>query len=311
MNITLKQLRALVAVARAGSFTRAAERLFITQSALSGLIKELEQSMGLRLINRSTRRMELSEVGRELYPLIAKTLQDLDNTLSEAQNIKNLQKGTVRVAVPQLLACTLLPEAIAAFRSTHPQIQVQVVDAMIEKVIPRVLSGEVDFGAGPEREATPEIATELLISLPFMAACPPEHPLATQRRIRWSQLARYPVISLRGQFTERLSLDLQQAARDIQPHTEVTFMSTALAMVHNRLGITICLPYAASLAQQYGLELRSISDPVVNRNFHLFQRKGATLSPAAQGFRDFFAQFVAGHHRNESTRKPKLAPAIP
>ncbi|HPR08065.1 MAG TPA: LysR family transcriptional regulator, partial [Denitromonas sp.] len=123
MNITLRQLRAFIAVSRTGSFTLAAESLFVTQSALSGLIKELESSLGLRLIDRSTRRIQLSDTGRELYPLVGKILNDLDTVLDEVANLKALKKGTVRVAAPQLMACTLLPEVIAAYSAEHPDIR--------------------------------------------------------------------------------------------------------------------------------------------------------------------------------------------
>ena len=77
MNVTLRQLRAFLAVARTGSFTLAAESLYITQSALSGLIKELEQTLGMRLVDRSTRRVYLTEIGARLYPQLDAKLQDL------------------------------------------------------------------------------------------------------------------------------------------------------------------------------------------------------------------------------------------
>jgi len=292
MSVTLKQLRALITVARAGSFTRAAERLFISQSTLSGLIKELEQSLDLQLVNRSTRRLELSDVGRELYPLIDKTLQDLDGILDEAKKIKNLKKGVVRVAVPQLMACTLLPSVIAEFQTAYPDISIQLHDTMIESVIPRVLSGAVDFGIGPDREQRAEVASHLLVNLPFMAALRHDHPLAAQKMVLWSDLAHYPVIALRGQFTERLSLELQQAARNVTPYTEVTFMSTAISMVHANLGISVCIPYAKSLVEQYGLCMLPIKDPVVKRDFYVFCRKGHTLSPAAQTFYSYLETYI-------------------
>ena len=131
MNITLRQLRAFIAVARSGSFTLAAESLFITQSALSGLIKELEQSVGVRLFDRSTRRIQLSEIGRGIYPLIDKILADLDGVLDEVANLKALKKGVVRVAAPQLMACTLLPEVIAAYRAEHPQVDIRLIDHFV------------------------------------------------------------------------------------------------------------------------------------------------------------------------------------
>jgi DNA-binding transcriptional LysR family regulator len=110
-------MRALVAVARTGSFTAAADLLHVTQSALSGQIKELEQSLGVKVVERNTRRVQLSEVGRELYPLFDKMLQDLDGAMADIASRKALKKGIVRVAAPQMMACTLLPQVIGAYRA--------------------------------------------------------------------------------------------------------------------------------------------------------------------------------------------------
>src|SRR5690606_21657023 len=128
MNITLRQLRAFVAVARTESFTLAAESLFITQSALSGLIKELESALGLRVVDRSTRRTRLSDVGRDLYPLVEKILNDLDRVMDEVAQLQALKTGVVRVAAPQLMASTLLPEIVAAYAQQRPAISVEIVD---------------------------------------------------------------------------------------------------------------------------------------------------------------------------------------
>ncbi len=294
MNVTLRQLRAFAAVARTGSFTVAAESLFVTQSALSGLIKELEQSLGLRLFDRSTRRIHLSAIGQAIYPLIDKILLDLDGVLDEVTNLKELKKGIVRVAAPQLMSCTLLPEVIAAYQAEHPHVRVRLSDCGVEGVVSRVFSGEVDFGVGPERDPSSDIRAEELFCLPFHAVFPPDHPLAAQQEIRWSDLEPYPLITLQGQFTERLSLDLHAATREgeLEPNTTVTFMSTALSMASSGLGVTICIPYAASLVRLYGLAMRPLVAPVVDRRFYVFGRANHTLSPAAQSFRDFLVRYV-------------------
>ena len=96
MNVTLRQLRAFLAVARTGSFTLAAESLYISQSALSGLVKELEQSMGVRLIDRSTRRVHLTEAGERLSPMLATVLHDLDEVLHRAVDDYGDQARIVR-----------------------------------------------------------------------------------------------------------------------------------------------------------------------------------------------------------------------
>jgi DNA-binding transcriptional LysR family regulator len=295
MNPTLRQMRALVAVARTGSFTQAAALLHVTQSALSGQIKELEALLGVKVVERNTRRVDLSDVGRELVPLFDKMLQDLDGALADIASRKALRKGVVRVAAPQMMACTLLPQAMAAYRAQYPDIQVLLVDCPVDNVAQRVFSGEVDIGVGPERDAVPDIATQLLFDLPFVAVCPAGHPLAQQDTVSWANVGRHPFIALQGQFTERLLRDMKLRRADsdeLQPYSEVTFMTTALALVAAGLGVTACLPYAAPMVKLHGLEMRPLTEPALTRKFHIHTKETRTPSPAAASFTAFLLDFV-------------------
>lgn len=302
MNVTLRQLRAFVALVRTGSFTQAAASLHVTQSALSGLIKELESGLGVKLVDRSTRRAQLTAVGGGFYPLVDKILEDLDGVLGGIANLKALKKGLVRVAAPQLMACTLLPEVIGAYQARYPAVQVRLADCAVESVLTRVTSGEVDLGIGPERATQSEIAGHALFEVPFMVVFPRNHALTKVRRITWERAMRYPVIALQGQFTERLSLDLHMSLLklSLNPSNEVAFMSTALSMVSAGLGITACLPYAASLVKLYKLQMRLLHDPELTRKFMIYTRVNASPSPAAASFIAFLLEFVAQHHWNAS-----------
>lgn len=293
MSPTLRQMRALVAIARSGSFTLAAEQLHLTQSSLSGQIKELEHLLGVKVVERNTRRAQLSEVGRELYPLFDKMLQDLDGAMADIASRKALKKGLVRVAAPQMMACTLLPQVIAAYREAYPAVQVMLADCPVENVSSRVFSGEVDFGIGPERDPAAEIAAQLLFEMPFVLVFPPGHALAGKEAVTWHDANGFPLIALQGQFTERLLRDVALA-----PYNEVTFMTTALAMVNAGLGVTACLPYAEPMVTLYGLQMRLLREPALTRRFFLYTKSARSLSPAAQSFADFLLQFVAGHEWN-------------
>lgn len=289
MNFTLRQLRAFLALARTGSFTLAAESLYITQSALSGLIKELEQALGTKLVDRSTRRVYLTDTGERLYPMLDAAVHDLDDVMHRAIDQQAMQSGLVRVAASQLLASTLMPELIADYQTQHPASRIKLVDAPVEDVMARVFSGEVELGIGPEREPNSDITSTRLFDGPFMAAFPQDHPLARHKRLRWSQLAPYPVITLQGQFTELLIQDLRKAdpGLSFSPATEVAYMATALSMVKAGLGVALCIPYAASLVDVYGLKMSPVGTPEVRRKFEVFTRRGRSLSPAAQSFLDF------------------------
>jgi DNA-binding transcriptional LysR family regulator len=300
MNPTLRQMRALVALAKTGNFTLAAQYMHVTQSALSGLIKELEQTLGVRVVDRSTRRIALTEVGRELTPLFSQMIDDLDRALANIADHAQLKKGIVRVAAPQLMACTLLPAVIAAWKQRYPEVKVCLADSPVESVMARVLSGESDLGIGPERGVAPQLESSELMEMPFEAVLPPGHPLLAggeNRSVSWSALAAWPVISLRGQFTERLLADMHEALRQVTltPAYEVTYMTTALAMVAAGLGVTVCMPYAGPLVRLHGLHTLPLDEPVLTRRFFIYTREQRSLSPAAEAFIDFLQAYVAEH----------------
>ncbi|GAB3445487.1 LysR family transcriptional regulator [Massilia solisilvae] len=288
-------MRAFVALAKTGNFTLAAQLLHLSQSALSGLIKELEAALGTRVVDRSTRKIALTDIGRELVPLFSQIIDDLDGALANIEAHTRLKKGLVRIAAPQLMACTLLPRAIAAWQAQHPDVQVRLADCAVESVAARILSGEADVGIAPEREPAPALDAQLLFELPFALVFPKEHPLAQRERITWQDLADYPFISLQGQFTERLLADMHGALREVtlKPAYEVAFMTTALAMVSSGLGVTVCLPYAEPLVSLYQLCIRELEAPRLTRRFFVHTRPQRTLSPAAEAFVAFLLDFVA------------------
>ena len=294
INITLRQLRAFVALAQTNSFTNAAASLHVTQSALSGLIKELEVVLGVQLVNRSTRKVGLSEVGREFYPLVARLLQDLDGALDTISDLKAFKRGLVRIAAPQLMSASVVPEVIAGFKIEFPDVEIRLVDCMVDQVLPKVHSGEVDFGVGPERESSADIEAQTLFEIPFVVVFRPDHPLNKKKRVSWDDALRYPVIVLKGEFTHRLRVDLHDSLHDeaLSPANEVGFMTTAFAMVSAGLGVTTCLPYASSLIRLHQLRSRPLMNPVVQRKFFVFTRRDRPLSPAAQRFSEYLLHYV-------------------
>lgn len=345
MNPTLRQMRAFVALAKTGNFTLAAQYMHVTQSALSGLIKELEQTLGVRVVDRNTRRIALTETGNELYPLFSQMIDDLDRALTNIADQAQLRKGIVRVAVPQLMACTLLPQVIAAWRTRYPDIGISLSDSPVEAVTTRVLSGETDFGIGPERDAAPQLEARDLMEMPFEAVVPRDHPLAQHNRLGWGDLAAHPLISLRGQFTERLLADMARGSgggkgggrgtgtedggrddrgdaersnsgrgdgrtdnlRDValRPAHEVTYMTTALAMVASGLGVTVCMPYAAPLVHLHGLRMLPLDAPVLTRRFFVYTREQRSLSPAAAAFIAFLYEWVGAPDNPAGALRPR------
>src|SRR4051812_1918623 len=135
MDVTLRQLRAYVAVLEASSFSEAAKVMHLSQAALSGLIKELENRVGVRLLDRTTRKVSASAVGETFAPMARRVLSSLDEALDNLTNLKELRRGLVRVAAPETLSCTLLPELIAGYNNSPPGVDVRFDDVPIHEVL--------------------------------------------------------------------------------------------------------------------------------------------------------------------------------
>lgn len=284
MNVSLRQLRGFVAVARLASFTEAAKALNLSQSAVSGLIKELELNVGVPLFGRSTRAVQLSEVGQQFYRSVERILEDLGLALDGIRSLRELSTGLVKIAAPQLMASTVVPDAIARYRRSYPGVDIRLADCSAEDAIARVLNGEVDIGIGPQRHTSPDLAAELLVEMPIIFVCRDDHPLARRQAVTWKDALEHPFIALEGNFTTALQHDLSAAPSPLAltPVNEVTSMTTALGMVRADLGVTTVPAYAAPIVRAFGLRMCRLREPKVIRRFYIFTRRNRQLSPAAE-----------------------------
>jgi DNA-binding transcriptional LysR family regulator len=295
MNITLKQLRAFTAVADAGGFTDAATRLYLTQSGLSLLVKELEAELGVRLFDRSTRRISLTVAGADFYPLALRVLEDLDSAVNSTLQLQDMKRGTLRIASTPLYSSGLMPEAMTEYHRRYPAIRVRLLDSLNEQALQRVARDEVDFAVAPTRPTSQDIEQQPLFRDRFELVCPEQHPLRNRAHVTWEQALEYPFVSLTADYTSRLQADLAAHSPSlvVRPQQEVAFLTTALAMVKCGHGITALPASAIPMITLFGLAPVAVAEPVVDRQVSFFQRRGKSLSPAAQSFRDFLVEFTA------------------
>lgn len=295
MNITIKQLRAFVNVANAGSFTEAAKRMHVTQSALSLLLRELESELGFRLLDRNSRNTRLSITGAELYPMAVKVLDDLDNAVHSTLQLHERQRGSVRVACTLLYSQALMPEILAMFGKRYPAIEVRMQDLPNEQVLARVLNDEAEFGIAPQRPTPPGMRQELLFQDRIQLICPCSHPLALKKKVTWQQVLEYPFISLPLDYTVRLQADLRAWSESLvlTPALSVSYLTTAIGMVQWGHGLTALPSYSTPLLASYGVTSVPVQNPIIHRQVSIFTKKGRSLSPAAQSLREFLATFMA------------------
>lgn len=285
MNPSLRQLRVFQSVALHSSFTRAGDQIGLTQPAVSRCVTELEQHLGIKLLDRTTREVVLTEAGRSLAVRLARVLEDLDTVLLDVRGLATQRQGRVRVASSPTLSANLLPECIARCRQEHPKLDLLLLDRMQHDALASVLSGEVDFGVviEPEPGRSDELHAEPILSEPFCLVCPPTHRLARQRSVRWAALAGEPLVLLDHASGSRRLIDdaLRQHGVQAPVAQEVGHVTTIFRMLDAGLGISVVPTLALPPAGLQGLEVRPLT-PRVERAIVLVRRANRALAPVAE-----------------------------
>lgn len=287
MHVTLRQLRAFVEVVDTGSFSEAAKAMHLSQAALSGLIRELENRVGVRLLDRNTRSVSSSVVGEAFEPMVRRVLSSLDEALESLTNLKELRRGLVRVAAPEPISCTLMPELIAMYGGSHPGVDVRFDDVPIEQMLAGLQDGSTDIGFGPSRVVVDEsVEVHVLWADPLRVALRADDPLSRGESVSWKELRERPLINYMPNFAINVlsKVPPRHHPKEVVP---VHRVNTALSLLKVRQGAVICPSMAEPLVHGFGLKFLPLRQPKVDWKIALFVRRRPTLSPAVESFLDF------------------------
>lgn len=303
LNFDLNDLLAFRAVAELQNFRRAAEAVHISQPAFSRRIDKLEEALGVRLLDRTTRRVSLTAVGREFARKVQALLDDLDSTLMGIRGVAATRMGEVTVACVPSTVYYYVSQVVQRFRADFPRIRVKVLDASANEVLGAVARSEADFGLNFIGSQEPDIDFHPLLEERFVAACRRDHPLAGRRRVAWADLAAHDLISVSQSSGNRLLIDQALAGRALDLHSvcEARHVTTLLGLVEAGLGVAAVPAMAMPGKGHPVLVSVPLDQPVVTRRMGLIRRRGRTLAPAAQQLYDFFAA-LRGH---ETARQAK------
>ncbi|MFL9827618.1 LysR family transcriptional regulator [Rhodoplanes sp. SY1] len=288
MDITLRQIRAFLAIVQTRSFTKAAALLHLSQPALTVQIRNLEAALGVRLLDRSNRAVEITRVGLELMPVLQRTVTDLDGALLDIREIGAGRRGTVRIAALPSFAASLLPQVILACRRDNPALGVLVRDAIAAHVVAMVRSEEVDLGLTGGAVADAELDVLHHTTDQLCLVYPADHPIGRKRRIGVQDLVDLPLILTNPGTSLRDVIDaaLLGIGRTPTLACEVTYMMSAVAMVRAGLGVTVLPRSAREVRVEQTLRSKAIDDPAFVRPVALVKKKGRTLPPASAAFLD-------------------------
>lgn len=309
MNVSLQQLKVFVAVARERSFTRAAREFDLTQSAVSRCVRELEDAVELKLFDRTTRQVELTNAGASLERRIGRLLDEIDLTLRDERAAFDGHTGVVTIASNPVLSSGWVAQSLARCAHAFPELTVSVRDQGQSGVLASVEQGEVDFGvvsvAAPL--ASDLLHAQAIFTTPLHLVMPSTHPLATSERVEWRELNDCVLVTLNADAGVRAALELAISRNQLKrrPFQELGHVAAVSRMVELGLGLGVVPVDAHWPSPEASLVTRPLAPEVVMTTL-LVQRRNRSLRPNAAAA---WAQFAASAGAPMSATTPPVSPA--
>lgn len=288
----LHQLRYVLAVARAGNFSRAAEELFLSQPSLSVQIRKLEKELDVALFERLGRKVILTAAGEVFVEHVELALAQLDQARERTAEVRGLRAGRVSLGVLPSVGAGLLPKVLSTFRAEHPDVEVRLTEHNVSADFERmVASGQLDIAVIRMPWARPGLGGQVLLKEPFAALLPPGHALADRDELALSALAAENFVAMRRDYGLRELMEQVCLAAGFEPTVtvETTQLSVLHGMVASGLGVSV-LPELA--AAGYPDSVRLVDDEAA-RELGVVWRTRSMLSPPAAAFLDVLID-VAG-----------------
>jgi DNA-binding transcriptional LysR family regulator len=285
-DFSARQLEAVLALAEYGSFVAAAARLRISQPALTRAVKRLETALGVRLFERSTRRVQITAAGREFASVAERMLNDLGITVQSVREVAQERRGLVVISSVMSVAGGLLPGIIAAYRADRPGVEIHVREGVHATVLEDVRSGVADFGIGYVDELPEFVVGTALSRETFCVVMPARHKLAGRRGVSLLDLRDQPIIGLPTESRTRRTIDAAAATAGVTLHQSVIVgqFATVMALVGAGVGIGIVPKGATRSPLARGLRSAALNEPRLTRRLGLIALREREPTPAAAGF---------------------------
>lgn len=284
MNISMRDLRAFIAVTEQKNFTRAAEQCHLSQSAFSALIQNLENELGVKLFARSTRRVELTAEGKVFADSANRLLAEFALVQSEMKDHVEMRKGRISVAALPSLAAGWLPVVIKEFRASYPGVSTELADTLSDECLELVRAGRADFALCAAGSDMAGLEAEPLCTDAFYVVMHREHPLARRKSLSAADLLHQPFIHLSHTSSVRQLLDAALHPGRIAGIMEVAHLASVASLVGNNIGISV-IPFLALFQFSHpDLVIRPLKEPKIVRTIYVMRQADRPLSVAAEAF---------------------------
>ncbi|MGH9765787.1 MAG: LysR substrate-binding domain-containing protein, partial [Blastocatellia bacterium] len=260
--------------------------LHLSQPALTKQVRQLEETLGVRLLDRNTRTVGVTRIGKELAPVVDQLLREIDAVVANTKELAEKSRGVARVAALPSISSTILPKVVAQFKKLYPGVSIILKDVLAQRLIAMVKAEEVDFGIGSLNESDSEVRFDILLTDRIVVVFRPGFPLERKRRIELAALLGFPLILTDKESSVRKLVDsaFESIGKIAIPAFEATYMSTAAGMVKAGLGVALLPSSACETGELTGLVARPVRHPALTRKIGVIQKSGRSLSPAAEVF---------------------------
>lgn len=293
MDFTSRQLRAFHFVAEQRSFARAADRLYMTPSGVSVLIKELERQLGFRLFDRTTRQVELTAHGRDLLAVTRSNLQSLESAMTGIGQAAKGEARTVSLGTTPWMAANVLPPAIKGFRERRPDVRVRLFDGDLPAIARQVAAGKIDLGLGifdrmPGFRRAPFFRFSLMVVRPGSAGL-------DRRSTRWTALKGQTLISLTPDYPHQQLIEKQLKKSGVvyTRGQTVNLLDTQIGLVEAGEGIAVIPSFGLPACRSRSVTMSELIEPVIRFEFEEISHRGRRLSDEANQFSAFLKRYIA------------------
>ncbi|MBX3610524.1 MAG: LysR family transcriptional regulator [Hydrogenophaga sp.] len=291
----LRHLRYFDTLAETLNFTRAAERLHVTQSTLSHQIRQLEEELSLTLFDRSSKRVTLTEAGELLRSHLVPALQQIDRGLQALSDPGEAFAGELHIGATHSFNTRLVPMCVSAFLAHHPNVRVSVEELSAELIARRISSGHLDLGVSYRPTDKPELWFEPLYNEELRLCVAASHPLAKRRRVRMVELHQKRLVLLPRQFSTRGLLDDCFEAAGAQPLVVAELNSIAPMIELIRQTDLAGIIAETAFTPSPDLRLIPLEDPAPIRTPGLLWKKGANRSATVKYMASVIRRAAGGH----------------
>ena len=284
-ELNSRQLQTVVALAEYESFIAAAALLRTSQPAVTRTVKHVEEVLGIRLFERSTRSVQITPAGKEFVGVATRVLNDLRITINSMRELSDQRRGQVIISSIMSVANGKLPGLLSAYRNDHPGIELHVRDGVHGTVIEDVRSGTADFGITYADDLTHPFAAVSLGREEFTVVLPRRHPLAKKQSLSLSDLKDLPLVSLPSDSRTRRLIDGAASSLGFSLKHAVTVSQFATMLGFVRAGVGLAIAPKSGVTSFLGKELSAV--PVrgrpLPRELGIITLKEREPSPAASG----------------------------